>query len=389
MADPTLLYAWAAPGFFAGSPADHTWVTAYDNRTTLHKNIADVISAGSAFWFCWGMFRSKGGTPVNRTGFLGQAPGNLDFARCLVEPNVPSQASLAARGTIVRYGSDGVCHQLANQVLYATKIGSSGPLTVKEARWYMFSVLRYGTYGIPAAAKAFEQKIDSCGKALRRAREPTPEGGEMARLPDEFEIRARNVLGSQNRRLLAELLDLRSQVQSNDAASVSLSADALNAQNQRLFDEAARLLGPEKFEAIFGCPPFQKVNLVDPVMLERSRAQRATPRGPILRAGKVVGARAPAAAAMRTVTLKQLAASLAEQHELPRKQAEAMMGDMVELVAKHLGKGGRIRLAGLGVLQVRKRAARMGRNPATGEPIQIKASKKVAFRASKELKEAI
>jgi DNA-binding protein HU-beta len=38
---------------------------------------------------------------------------------------------------------------------------------------------------------------------------------------------------------------------------------------------------------------------------------------------------------------------------------------------------------------VRKRAARMGRNPATGEPIQIKASKKVAFRPAKELKEAV
>jgi DNA-binding protein HU-beta len=41
------------------------------------------------------------------------------------------------------------------------------------------------------------------------------------------------------------------------------------------------------------------------------------------------------------------------------------------------------------VLVVRRRAARMGRNPATGQPIQIKASKKVAFRAAKELKEAI
>jgi len=40
-------------------------------------------------------------------------------------------------------------------------------------------------------------------------------------------------------------------------------------------------------------------------------------------------------------------------------------------------------------LQVRNRAARMGRNPETGEPIQTKASKKVAFRASKELKEAV
>jgi DNA-binding protein HU-beta len=59
------------------------------------------------------------------------------------------------------------------------------------------------------------------------------------------------------------------------------------------------------------------------------------------------------------------------------------------LVTKHLKKGERIRIAGLGILQVRKRPARMGRNPATGEQIKIKASKKVAFRAAKDLKEAI
>ena len=90
-----------------------------------------------------------------------------------------------------------------------------------------------------------------------------------------------------------------------------------------------------------------------------------------------------------TVTLKHIAANLAESHEMSKKQTEAVLGDMVGLVTKHLKKGDRIRIGGLGILQVRKRAARMGRNPATGEPIQIKASKKVAFRASKELKEAI
>jgi DNA-binding protein HU-beta len=58
-------------------------------------------------------------------------------------------------------------------------------------------------------------------------------------------------------------------------------------------------------------------------------------------------------------------------------------------ITKHLKKGERIRIAGLGILQVRKRAARMGRNPATGEAIKIKASKKVAFRAAKDLKMAI
>ena len=90
-----------------------------------------------------------------------------------------------------------------------------------------------------------------------------------------------------------------------------------------------------------------------------------------------------------TVTLKHLSANVAEAHELSKKQAEAILGDMVDLVVKHLKKGDRIRIGGLGILQVRKRAARMGRNPATGEPIKIKASKKVAFRAAKELKEAV
>ncbi len=95
------------------------------------------------------------------------------------------------------------------------------------------------------------------------------------------------------------------------------------------------------------------------------------------------------AASPATITLKHLAAALADDHELSKKAAEAILTDMVGKIAKHLKKGERIRIVGLGILQVRKRAARMGRNPATGEPIQIKASKKVAFRASKELKEAV
>jgi DNA-binding protein HU-beta len=90
-----------------------------------------------------------------------------------------------------------------------------------------------------------------------------------------------------------------------------------------------------------------------------------------------------------TVTLKHLAAAMAEDHEMSKKQAEALLTDLVDRITKHLKKGERIRIVGLGILQVRKRAARMGRNPATGEAIQIKASKKVAFRAAKELKEAV
>ena len=95
------------------------------------------------------------------------------------------------------------------------------------------------------------------------------------------------------------------------------------------------------------------------------------------------------AATPTTVTLKHLAAAIAEDQELSKKKAEEILGDLVDRITKHLKKGERIRIVGLGILQVRKRAARMGRNPATGEAIQIKASKKVAFRASKDLKSAI
>ena len=95
------------------------------------------------------------------------------------------------------------------------------------------------------------------------------------------------------------------------------------------------------------------------------------------------------AATPATITLKHLAAAIAEDHELSKKQAETILTDLVSRITNHLKNGERIRIVGLGILQVRKRDARMGRNPATGEAIQIKASKKIAFRAAKELKEAI
>ena len=90
-----------------------------------------------------------------------------------------------------------------------------------------------------------------------------------------------------------------------------------------------------------------------------------------------------------TVTLKQIGAELAEKHELTKKQTNEIMEDLISQLVKNLKKGNRVRMAGLGILQVRKRAARMGRNPATGEAIKIPAKKKIAFRAAKELKEAV
>jgi DNA-binding protein HU-beta len=113
-------------------------------------------------------------------------------------------------------------------------------------------------------------------------------------------------------------------------------------------------------------------------------------------APKVSARAAPKAAKKSTgtsagaiLTLRHIAEQLSEVHELPKRQANEMLNQVVEMIAKSLKKGDKIRLSGLGILQVRRRAARMGRNPQTGEPIKIKASKKIAFRPAKELKEAV
>jgi DNA-binding protein HU-beta len=131
-----------------------------------------------------------------------------------------------------------------------------------------------------------------------------------------------------------------------------------------------------------------------PVAAKKSAASAKGDKAPV-----VSKAKAPAKAKGTTaatngataaaVSLKQLAAGLAESHDLPKRQVEAMLGEFVQSFAEHLQQGSKIRIPGLGIFQVSSRAARTGRNPATGKAIQIKASKKIAFRPAKELKEAI
>ncbi len=94
-------------------------------------------------------------------------------------------------------------------------------------------------------------------------------------------------------------------------------------------------------------------------------------------------------AAPATVTLKHLSAELAGRHGMETKQANAVVTDVFETVVAHLKSGDRVRIGGFGILEVKDRPARMGRNPATGEAVQIAASRKIAFRVAKDLKSTI
>ncbi len=89
------------------------------------------------------------------------------------------------------------------------------------------------------------------------------------------------------------------------------------------------------------------------------------------------------------MTKTELIQALAETASLEKKQAKAFLEGLTALVEKNVKKGGEVPLKGLGKFRVVKRKARMGRNPATGEPIKIAAKTVVKFAVAKSLKDLI
>jgi len=85
----------------------------------------------------------------------------------------------------------------------------------------------------------------------------------------------------------------------------------------------------------------------------------------------------------------ELIATMAEKAELSKKDAEKALTAFTNIVADTLVDGDKVSITGFGTFEVVERAARTGRNPQTGESIQIKASKSPKFKASKVLKDAV
>ncbi|WP_428911913.1 HU family DNA-binding protein [Niallia sp. Krafla_26] len=85
----------------------------------------------------------------------------------------------------------------------------------------------------------------------------------------------------------------------------------------------------------------------------------------------------------------ELVKAVATQSELTQKDAAKAVDALFETISNTLAKEERIQLIGFGTFEVRERSARKGRNPQTGEEIDIAASKVPAFKPGKELKEAV
>lgn len=85
----------------------------------------------------------------------------------------------------------------------------------------------------------------------------------------------------------------------------------------------------------------------------------------------------------------ELVAAIAAAADLSRKDAERALNAFTETVTEELKKGEKVQLVGFGTFEVSERAARTGRNPATGAAMMIGASKAPKFKAGKALKDAI
>lgn len=85
----------------------------------------------------------------------------------------------------------------------------------------------------------------------------------------------------------------------------------------------------------------------------------------------------------------ELVAAIAQNAELSKKDAEKALAATIDAISKALVEGDKVQIVGFGTFEVRERAARTGKNPRTGEMIDIAASKVPAFKAGKALKDAV
>ena len=86
------------------------------------------------------------------------------------------------------------------------------------------------------------------------------------------------------------------------------------------------------------------------------------------------------------MTKADLIDEVARNSDLSKKDAEVIVQAVLDSIVESLKNGGKVELRGFGSFRLRERASRQGRNPKTGEPMQINASKSVGFKASAALK---
>lgn len=124
---------------------------------------------------------------------------------------------------------------------------------------------------------------------------------------------------------------------------------------------------------------------------KKSSKKKAAPKKAV---AKKAAAAKPApirvtAVAGKTITASALLQAVADRAGMKKAEAKEFIDNYLDVVKAHVLKGVKVKIGDIGMIMIRARKARMGRNPATGEPVKIKASKKLAFRQSATMKQEV
>lgn len=251
MAGTKTLYAWARPlkiaPFF-----DHTWVTDYE-PASQYTTIDEVIAADQSCWYCWGDFHD------DNYRAIGTIDGNEGQSSCIAAPNAED-----AHGTIYHYAFNGVCHQLANQVLYSSQTSPHGPLIVSDAKGYRISSFLYKTYGRP----------DSRWRVL--ARKCVDVASVLSGMDDFIDHLMSFEAGFMEDPEMDRLLALREdfaaglRTMSEDQGVMSNPEELAGRINElitQLMSRAADMLGKERYQMIFEHEAYSPAPLVEPHIL--------------------------------------------------------------------------------------------------------------------------
>jgi hypothetical protein len=242
------LYSFANPVFGIVPFADHTWVTDYESRPQCPK-------PSENYWYSTGACHPSAND--NDPRLLSAANADLDIARCIANPNERSfKPGPATAG--IRYGIDGVCHQIANRILAATAINGKTPITVEGARGYKVSRFVYLEYG---PSKQWKELCSKCKVPIRTAKAIKTEIRTMALkaglrnktdiiMEEHFKLRSR----------IEQIADQKSTKAFATGNTASEINDAINSSLKNLVER----LGPEDFQRLFDWPAGEEIILVNP-----------------------------------------------------------------------------------------------------------------------------
>jgi DNA-binding protein HU-beta len=128
-------------------------------------------------------------------------------------------------------------------------------------------------------------------------------------------------------------------------------------------------------------------------MARKAMKKKTAKKAPARKASRAKKAAMPAPKPVRvtatpgkTVTASTLLQSVADHLGVKKSEAKTLVDGYIDVVKAYVLKGAKVKIGDVGMIMIRHRKARMGRNPQTGEPVKIKASKKLAFRQSAVMK---